>query len=78
MIHLLLWSQTLVQAAKAWRSSICVSPMCCWWIWDYLTSVAIVVTVFGDEEHMLASIEAGAAGYLLKDATEESSTAGIR
>ena len=32
----------------------------------------MVVTVFGDEEHVLASIEAGAAGYLLKDATEGS------
>jgi DNA-binding NarL/FixJ family response regulator len=28
----------------------------------------LVVTVFGDEAHVLASIEAGAAGYLLKDA----------
>lgn len=28
----------------------------------------IVVTVFGDERHVLASIEAGATGYLLKDA----------
>jgi DNA-binding NarL/FixJ family response regulator len=27
----------------------------------------LVVTVFGDEEHVLASIEAGATGYLLKD-----------
>lgn len=27
-----------------------------------------VVTVFGDEAHVLASIEAGATGYLLKDA----------
>ena len=27
----------------------------------------MVVTVFGDEEHVLASIEAGATGYLLKD-----------
>ena len=38
----------------------------------------MVVTVFGDEEHVLASIEAGAAGYLLKDASEESFIAGIR
>ncbi len=38
----------------------------------------MVVTVFGDEEHVLASIEAGAAGYLLKDASEESFLAGIR
>jgi DNA-binding NarL/FixJ family response regulator len=28
----------------------------------------MVITVFGDEEHVLASIEAGATGYLLKDA----------
>lgn len=38
----------------------------------------MVVTVFGDEEHVLASIEAGAAGYLLKDASEENFLAGIR
>ncbi len=38
----------------------------------------MVVTVFGDEEHVLASIEAGASGYLLKDASEESFLAGIR
>jgi len=29
----------------------------------------MVVTVFGDERHVLTSIEAGATGYLLKDAT---------
>ncbi|MCZ8129923.1 MAG: response regulator transcription factor [Steroidobacteraceae bacterium] len=28
---------------------------------------AMVVTVFGDERHVLESIEAGATGYLLKD-----------
>ena len=28
---------------------------------------AMVVTVFGDEAHVMRSIEAGAAGYLLKD-----------
>jgi DNA-binding NarL/FixJ family response regulator len=28
----------------------------------------MVVTVFGDERHVIASIEAGATGYLLKDA----------
>ena len=38
----------------------------------------MVVTVFGDEEHVLASIEAGAAGYLLKDASEENFLEGIR
>ena len=31
----------------------------------------MVVTVFGDEEHVLASIEAGATGYLLKDSMPE-------
>lgn len=39
---------------------------------------SMVVTVFGDEEHVLASIEAGASGYLLKDASEDSFLAGIR
>jgi len=38
----------------------------------------MVVTVFGDEEHVLASIEAGASGYLLKDASEESFLSSIR
>ncbi len=38
----------------------------------------MVVTVFGDEEHVLASIEAGASGYLLKDATSENFLSGIR
>lgn len=42
------------------------------------TCECMVVTVFGDEEHVLASIEAGAAGYLLKDASEENFLAGIR
>jgi DNA-binding NarL/FixJ family response regulator len=31
----------------------------------------MVITVFGDEEHVLASIEAGATGYLLKDSLPE-------
>ena len=31
----------------------------------------MVVTIFGDEGHVLASIEAGATGYLLKDALPE-------
>ena len=31
----------------------------------------MVVTMFGDEEHVLASIEAGATGYLLKDSLPE-------
>jgi len=29
----------------------------------------MVITVFGDEQHVIASIEAGATGYLLKDAS---------
>jgi DNA-binding NarL/FixJ family response regulator len=31
----------------------------------------MVVTIFGDEEHVLASIEAGATGYILKDSHSE-------
>lgn len=31
----------------------------------------MVVSVFGDEEHVLASIEAGATGYVLKDSLPE-------
>jgi DNA-binding NarL/FixJ family response regulator len=31
------------------------------------TTLSMVVTVFGDEEHILSSFEAGAVGYLLKD-----------
>lgn len=31
-------------------------------------ALPMVVTVFGDEEHVLSSLEAGAMGYLLKDA----------
>ena len=33
---------------------------------------SMVITVFGDEQHVVAAIEAGALGYLLKDATAES------
>ena len=32
---------------------------------------AMVISVFGDESHVLAAIEAGATGYLLKDAGAE-------
>jgi DNA-binding NarL/FixJ family response regulator len=32
---------------------------------------AMVVTVFGDEEHVVGAIEAGAIGYLLKDSSSE-------
>lgn len=38
---------------------------------------SMVVTVFGDEAHVLASIEAGATGYLLKDASAEQFLASI-
>lgn len=31
----------------------------------------MVISVFGDEEHVLASIEAGATGYMLKDSLPE-------
>jgi DNA-binding NarL/FixJ family response regulator len=31
---------------------------------------AMVITVFGDEKHVIAAIEAGATGYVLKDGTD--------
>jgi DNA-binding NarL/FixJ family response regulator len=34
-------------------------------------SEAMVISVFGDEPHVVAAIEAGATGYLLKDASAE-------
>src|SRR5690606_14290277 len=37
----------------------------------------MVVTVFGDEAHLMASIAAGATGYLLKDASDERIAAAI-
>jgi DNA-binding NarL/FixJ family response regulator len=37
----------------------------------------LVVTMFGDDQHVLASIEAGATGYLLKDAVAERIAASI-
>jgi DNA-binding NarL/FixJ family response regulator len=37
----------------------------------------LVVTMFGDDQHVLASIEAGATGYLLKDALVERICASI-
>jgi DNA-binding NarL/FixJ family response regulator len=37
----------------------------------------LVVTMFGDDGHVLASIEAGATGYLLKDLSAERVAAGI-
>lgn len=38
----------------------------------------MVVSVFGDEPHVMASLEAGATGYLLKDTLPEDLTAQIR
>ena len=37
----------------------------------YPATDIMVITVFGDEEHVLAAIEAGATGYLLKDSIPE-------
>ncbi len=36
-----------------------------------LPTEAMVVTIFGDEKHVVAAIEAGAMGYLLKDGTAD-------
>ena len=38
----------------------------------------LVVTMFDDDQHVLASIEAGASGYLLKDAQPESIVTSIK
>lgn len=38
----------------------------------------MVVTVFGDEEHVVSAIEAGASGYLLKDCDSEDFVAAVR
>jgi len=38
----------------------------------------MVVSIFGDEEHILASIEAGATGYLLKDSLPTELTDSIK
>lgn len=38
----------------------------------------MVVTVFGDEEHVVSAIEAGASSYLLKDCDEQEFMAAIR
>jgi len=37
----------------------------------------IVVTLFADDAHVMASLEAGATGYLLKDASDERITAAV-
>lgn len=36
-----------------------------------LATLPMVITVFGDEKHVVAAIEAGALGYLLKDGSPE-------
>lgn len=41
-------------------------------------SEAMVISVFGDEAHVVAAIEAGATGYLLKDASAQEISDGIR
>ncbi len=38
-----------------------------WLVQQQPEALPMVVTVFGDEEHVLSSLEAGAMGYLLKD-----------
>ncbi|WP_444634811.1 response regulator [Cupriavidus oxalaticus] len=43
----------------------------------YPACECMVVTVFGDDQHVLASIEAGAIGYLLKDETTDRIAASI-
>lgn len=39
---------------------------------------ALVITVFGDEHHVIRALEAGARGYLLKDATVEEFARAVR
>ncbi len=41
-------------------------------------SDALVVTIFGDEGHVVRALEAGAKGYLLKDATQDEFVRSIR
>lgn len=38
---------------------------------EKLPTLPMVITVFGDEKHVVAAIEAGALGYLLKDGSPE-------
>lgn len=38
---------------------------------------ALVVTMFGDDQHVMAAIKAGATGYLLKDASTQAIAAAI-
>ena len=44
---------------------------------NYPACDILVVTMFADDEHVVASIEAGASGYLLKDASAERIVASI-
>jgi DNA-binding NarL/FixJ family response regulator len=44
----------------------------------YPEADVVVVTVFGDDRHVLSSIEAGATGYLLKDVSAEDLVRSIR
>lgn len=44
---------------------------------DAPASEAMVISVFGDEGHVVAAIEAGATGYLLKDASADEIVQGI-
>lgn len=44
----------------------------------YPEADVVVVTVFGDDRHVLSSIEAGATGYLLKDLSAEDLVRSIR
>jgi DNA-binding NarL/FixJ family response regulator len=50
------------------REAVSRSPAC----------AALVVTVFGDEEHVVSAIEAGASGYLLKDSSGDELLAAAR
>ncbi|KNZ31144.1 MAG: hypothetical protein AD742_18135 [Methylibium sp. NZG] len=50
------------------RAATSLQPQC----------AVMVVTVFGDEEHVVNAIEAGAIGYLLKDSSSAEMTAGLR
>lgn len=43
-----------------------------------MSTLPMVITVFGDEAHTVNAIEAGALGYLLKDGTATQVTAAIR
>lgn len=44
----------------------------------YPDSEVMVISVFGDEQHVIESIEAGATGYLLKDSSAQQIAASIR